>query len=201
MSYARYKEWLVKYDTSVTEISYEEWLAHEHRDNAGLQRLHSASAVVAGDLPKSSRSGQILQETVEGSDDDLRATLAALARSKMSRIANLVGFVDTVEEKLMRRIQVDDPNVSMDQLLSAARYLRRSAQDDIHTVVEVLETSKSKSGLEGAQFNQFNFNVDAGSHKALENRDSRDRTRSVLDGLIQAVNKKSEEGPVIEHGR
>lgn len=82
---------------------------------------------------------------------------------------------------------------SVPELLATARHLRTSIRDDVGLIDSVI-ASGERGSLDGSQFN-LNFgdhvvNLRLGSDAAqetLKSRDSRDRVRTVLDGLISVV--------------
>lgn len=186
---AKYRRWLLEHDTSPDQVSYDEWLAGEYVNDIATQRLHKTAATVSGDTP---RDEAILKTVTDDADTDLKAALAALARSRMSRIANVVSYTDAVEQLLMERVNIGE--ASIDQLLATARYLRGASKDDITLLLNVVETANQQKGLDGAQFNQFNVTLTQQVQgTTLETRDGRDRTRSVLEGFIQALGKKPDD--------
>jgi hypothetical protein len=174
-------------------MSYEEWLKASNGNDEGAVRQNLVAAVVSGDIPNQGRNAEVIQQTVHNSTDDLQAGMAALARSRMTRIADTMTFVDHVERQLMSRVNLGE--ASLDQLLGCARFLRTSVRDDVNLVQNTISLANSKSaGLNGSQ---FNFNIgdqilnlgDEAAKSALNNRDSRDRSRTVLDSLISAARR------------
>jgi ribosomal 50S subunit-associated protein YjgA (DUF615 family) len=132
-------------------------------------------------------------------DTDLAAGLTALARTRLSRIANTMAFVDAVESRLMRRINIEE--ASIDQLLAAGRLLRTSLKDDVNLVSEVLQAREEKP----VEPRNFTMNVsqtvlaigDQAAKMTLGSRDSRDRTRTVLDGFLKVVQKNDPTEPPV----
>ena len=186
MSFIRYRNWLMENDTRESDVSYEEWLAGTYPNDTPLQRQHVVSAVVSGEMSRQGRPGTVMTDVVVNSEDDLRAALAAMARSRISRVADSMGFMDQVEKKLMTKINVEE--ASTDQLLSVARHLRSSIKDDMSYVLGAIN-SNQKSGLEGAQFNvNIGDNILIGD-SPVKGRDVRDRVRSVVDGFLKVVAK------------
>lgn len=189
MSYVRYRNWLMESDTRDTEVSYEEWLAGTFPNDTALQRQYMVAAMVSGEMPRHGRPGQMFNELALNADDDLKVGLAAMARSKMSRVTTLMGFADMVEAKLMQRVSINE--ASNDQLLAMARYLRGSVKDDVGMVMNAIEATQKKSGLEGAQFNVSMGDSITIGDSAMKGRDTRDRIRTVLDGMLKVVAKNA----------
>lgn len=195
MSYPKYLNWLMETDTRATEVSYEEWLAGSYPNDIALQRQFMVTSVVSGEQDRQGRPGAVMNETVMHSEDDLRAGIAAIARTRMARVASLMSYADKVEARLMSRINIED--ASLDQLLSTARYLRGCAKDDMSIILGALNANQ-KSGLEGAQFNvNITDNILVGD-STVKGRDTRDKVRTVLDGFLKVVSKNAssnESGP------
>lgn len=188
--YSRYRTWLVEQSMTEDQMPFKEWLAGTYPGDVALQNQLVVAEMVAGNLSRG-RAASTLADVSGDADADLAAGLTALARTRMSRIANTMEFVDRVEDRLMRRINVEE--ASIDQLLAAGRLLRTSMKDDLTLVAEVVKARQEKP-MEPRSFTvNFTENIqnigDQAVKMTLSSRDSRDRTRSVLEGMIKAVQK------------
>lgn len=184
--YVRYRNWLIETDTRESQVSFEEWLAGTFPDDVAQQKQHIVAAVVSGEIPKAGFAGNVLNEAVLNAGDDLKAALAAMARTRIGRINRTILMADRVESLLMERIDLQ--TASMDQLLMFAQYLRRSAGDDMKLVMHATD-SPSKSGLEGAQFNVNIGDQILVGDSPMRGRDTRDRVRAVVDQFLRVIER------------
>lgn len=189
--YQQYLAWLQEHDENQDRVPFKEWLAATFPNDAALQNQLVVAEMVGGNLSKA-RAAQTLSDVTADADTDLQAGLTAIARTRLSRIANTMAFVDRVEDRLMRRINVEE--ASIDQLLAAGRLLRTSLKDDL-TLVEGVVKSRQESKPEAPKSFSVSFteNVvnlgDQATRMTLQSRDSRDRARAVLEGMIRTVQK------------
>lgn len=187
MSYAKYREWLVDSDTPEELCPFEEWLAGTYPADVGLQRQLIVAATVAGDLPKRGVAANIINEVVLNSEDDLRAGLAAIARSRMSKLASTLALSDQVDALIHERSNPQE--MQLPQLYAYKDRIDRSRDRDTKLIVSAAKIS-SKTGLEGAQFNvQVVDQVLIGDSDA-KGRDVRDRVRAVVDAFLKVTRNK-----------
>jgi hypothetical protein len=194
--YNRYRAWLLEHGETEEHVPYDAWLAGTFPGDAALRNQLVVAEVVGGNLTKEQAS-RSLARVGESADEDLAAGLTALARTRLSRIANTMEFVDRVENRLMQRINIEE--ASIDQLLAAGRLLRTSLKDDTTLVSDVLRARKEKPQEPSSFRLNFTQNVvnlgDQAAQMTLQSRDSRDRTRSVLDSMIRTVQKNGNSEP------
>lgn len=190
-SMLKYREWLRSTDSTEAEVPYEEWLAGTYINDPSTQRQHLISSVVSGDASRSGRGAQALMEVMASAEEDLRAVKVSMARNRAGRVARMQAFLDMTEERLMTKVNLGE--ASMPELLATARHLRSSLREDIGLIDSVIQSGE-RGSLDGSQFNvnigDHVVNLHMGSDAAqetLKNRDSRDRVRTVLDGLISVV--------------
>ena len=193
--YQQYLNWLHENDEREERVPFKEWLAATFPDDVALQNQLVVAEAVGGNVSKV-RAAQVLSDVTVDADTDLQAGLTALARTRLSRIANTMEFVDRVESRLMRRINVEE--ASIDQLLAAGRLLRSSLKDAVTLVAEVLKSRQENKPEVPKSFTvSFTEQVvnlgDDATRLALGNRDSRDRARMVLDSMIKAVRKNGDQ--------
>src|SRR5882762_1385593 len=105
--YAEYGRWLVENDSRESEIGFEEWLAGTFPNDVALQREHVIAAVICGEIRKTDISAGFLRDAVLDLGNDLRAGVAAMARTRMGRITSLMAHVDRIEAMLMERIDAE----------------------------------------------------------------------------------------------
>lgn len=191
-AYTRYRAWLAETGNTSQDVTFEQWLQGTYPDDTALQREQVVTSIVSGDLPKAGRNAEIMTEVSAGSDDDLRAGLAAMARTRMRRVSELTAYSDLVEQRLMQRINVND--ASTDQLLAFSRYLRSSIRNDMEIILNTIRTTE-KTGLEGAQFTQFNVMGDVSLGGPTDRPESRDKIRSTIEGLLKSVRKLDGNNP------
>lgn len=189
--YGKYKTWLLEQGMTEEQMPFRAWLEATYPGDASLHRQMVVAEVVGGNLSKDTQR-RTLDEVTGSADEDLAAGLTALARTRLTRMSNTMEFVDRVEEKLMRKINIEE--ASVDQLLSAGRLLRNSLKDDVSLVADVVRAREKKRDETPASltvnYTEKIMNVgDKAVAMTLKNRDSRDRARSVLDSMIKAVEK------------
>jgi len=190
-SMLKYREWLRSTDSTESEVPYEEWLAGTYINDQATQKQHLVASIVSGEAPRVGRGAQALMEIMTSAEEDLRAVKVSIARNRSTRVARMQAFLDMTEERLMTKINLGEASVP--ELLATARHLRTSIRDDVGLIDSVI-ASGERGSLDGSQFN-LNFgdhvvNLRLGSDAAqetLKSRDSRDRVRTVLDGLISVV--------------
>jgi ribosomal 50S subunit-associated protein YjgA (DUF615 family) len=193
--YQDYLNWLIEHGESQSNMSFRGWLESTYPGNISLHNQIIVAEYAAGNLSKA-QVGSAVTDATNGVDADLQAALAALARNRLSKIANTMAFIDKVEDRLMRRVNIEE--ASIDQLLGVGRLLRGSLKDDVTIVGEVV---KSRSGVPVEQPNTFNFNYteqtlnvgDAAARLTLNSRDSRDRSRIILDSMVETVKRVANE--------
>lgn len=187
--FQRYLAWLAEHNETQDSMPYREWMSITYPGDVALQNLSVVSETVSGNLSKP-RGALAVSEVNTNADEDLAAGLTALARNRLSRIANTMEFVDRVENRLMQRINVEE--ASIDQLLAAGRLLRGALKDDVSLVAEVVQARREKPIEDSSRFNLsfsetvVNIGSDA-ARKTLGSRDGRDRARNLLDNMISVV--------------
>ena len=192
-NYQQYLSWLQDHNETRDRVPFKDWLSATYPNQDSDNNALVVGEVVGGNLPKS-QATSLLEQVGANADLDLRLGLTALARSRMSRIANIMNFVDRVEDQLVTRVQVEA--ASIDQLLGVGRLLRNSLKDDLNLVGEVVNIQRGR----GEPTKNFNLsvteqivNVGDSARKTLESRDSRDRSRTVLEGMLKVIQKHESE--------
>jgi len=188
--FSQYETWLMEQNETQATRSFREYLEATYPGEVAFHNQMIIAEMVAGNVSRASAAQALASVTAEA-DTDLGAGLTALARSRVSRIANTMRFIDQVEGRLMRRINIEE--ASIDQLLAAGRLLRTSAADDTKLVAEVLRAREEKPTVPASFTVNFNENIqNIGNDAArltMQSRDSRDRARTVLDSFIKTVQK------------
>lgn len=189
--FQKYLAYLQEQGLRQSQMPYDQWLEATYPGDHALHNLAVVSDVVSGNLDRERAAGPLASVTSHA-DEDLAAGLTALARNRLGRITNTMEFVDRVEDRLMRRINVEE--ASVDQLLAAGRLLRGSLKDDLTLVAEVLRAREKKPIDDPNRFSvNYTENIiavgDAAARMTLENRDGRDRARNLLESMITTVSK------------
>lgn len=192
-TYSRYRAYLVEQGMTEDQMPFKQYLEATYPGDVALQNQLVVAEMVGGNVPRAV-ARPVLSDVTADADSDLAAGLTAIARTRLSRIADTMNFVDLVEARLMRRINIEE--ASIDQLLAAGRLLRTSLKDDISLVAEVVRARDEKP----IEPRSFNVNIteqvvnigDAASKMALASRDSRDRSRTLLESMLKVVKKHGE---------
>ena len=189
--FQRYLAWLAENNETQDTMPYKMWLDATFPGDNSLHNLSVVGEVVSGNLDRARGALQV-SEVTTNADEDLAAGLTALARNRLGRIAQTMEFVDRVEDRLMRRVNVEE--ASIDQLLAAGRLLRGSLKDDVTLVAEVVRARQEKPIEDSSRFNVsftetvVNIGNDA-ARMTLGSRDGRDRARNLLESMINTVRK------------
>jgi len=186
--FSKYQNWLVEQGENQNTLSFKDYLEATYPGEVAFHNQMIIAEMVGGNLPRVAASQALASVTAEA-DTDLGAGLTAIARSRLSRIADTMRFIDQVEGRLMRRINVEE--ASIDQLLAAGRLLRASVSDDTRLVAEVLKAREEKPMAPASFTVNFNESIqNIGNDAArlvMQSRDSRDRTRTVLDSFTKTL--------------
>ena len=192
--FQRYLSWLAENGETQESFSFQQWCTATFPGDTSIQNLAVVGEVVSGNVSKQ-RGAIAVSEVTSNADEDLQAGLTALARNRMSRVSTTMEFVDRVEQRLMQRVNVEE--ASIDQLLGVGRLLRNSLKDDLTLVAEVVKARRDVPVEASRNFNlSFTENVinvgDDATKKTMSSRDSRDRSRNILESMISIVNKKDD---------
>lgn len=188
MSWERYRQWCVQYNTN--DVSYDEWVAGEAVNNRAKQRQIMVTDIVAGDVAKVGEPLRAFQEVIASGDEDLRVFLVSIARSRSRRINTMLEYLDRVEDRLMRNVDVD--LATMDQLLSTYRLLTAATKEMITLVNTAITSTEARKADFGGS--TFNVSLDLGDKilgdsaaNLLKDRDSRDRVRTAVGAFVKVL--------------